>query len=76
MRSPRTVKALETSKLASGSRRGSEALYRLPWYAIIGPPASGPVRSARDVATWAYWLERAHAKRARDGPSTAVSGRR
>jgi type VI secretion system protein ImpL len=37
----RAVKALKTSKLAQGSRAASSALYRLPWYAIIGPPASG-----------------------------------
>lgn len=44
----RAVKALKTSKLAQGSRRGSEALYRLPWYAIIGPPASGKTTVLRN----------------------------
>jgi type VI secretion system protein ImpL len=44
----RAVKALKTSKLAQGSRRGSEALYRLPWYTIIGPPASGKTTVLRN----------------------------
>ncbi|HTV19347.1 MAG TPA: type VI secretion system membrane subunit TssM, partial [Polyangiaceae bacterium] len=44
----RAVKALKTSKLARGSRRGSEALYRLPWYTIIGPPASGKTTVLRN----------------------------
>jgi type VI secretion system protein ImpL len=44
----RAIKALKTSKLANGSRRASEALYRLPWYAIIGPPASGKTTVLRN----------------------------
>jgi type VI secretion system protein ImpL len=44
----RAVKALKSSKLAHGSRRASEALYRLPWYAIIGPPASGKTTVLRN----------------------------
>lgn len=44
----RAIKALKSSKLARGSRRGSEALYRLPWYAIIGPPASGKTTVLRN----------------------------
>jgi type VI secretion system protein ImpL len=44
----RAIKALKTSKLAHGSRGGSEALYRLPWYAIIGPPASGKTTVLRN----------------------------
>ncbi|HET6335151.1 MAG TPA: type VI secretion system membrane subunit TssM, partial [Polyangiales bacterium] len=44
----RAVKALKTSKLANGSRRSAEALYRLPWYAIIGPPASGKTTILRN----------------------------
>lgn len=44
----RAVKALKASKLGRGSRRGSEALYRLPWYAIIGPPASGKTTVLRN----------------------------
>jgi type VI secretion system protein ImpL len=44
----RAVKALKSSKLAQGSRRGSEALYRLPWYTIIGPPASGKTTVLRN----------------------------
>ena len=44
----RAVKALKASKLASGSRRTSEAMYRLPWYAIIGPPASGKTTALRN----------------------------
>jgi type VI secretion system protein ImpL len=44
----RAVKALKSSKLAHGSRRTSEALYRLPWYAIIGPPASGKTTVLRN----------------------------
>jgi len=34
------IAALKQSKLADG-RRGDEALYSLPWYAIVGPPGSG-----------------------------------
>jgi len=33
------IDALKRSKLAKG-RRGSAALYALPWYMIIGPPAA------------------------------------
>src|SRR5690242_12469072 len=34
------IAALKASKLADG-RRGDEALYSLPWYAIVGPPGAG-----------------------------------
>jgi type VI secretion system protein ImpL len=44
----RAIKALRTSKLAHGSRHASDALYRLPWYAIIGPPASGKTTVLRN----------------------------
>jgi len=42
----RAIKALKTSKLGQGSQ--SEALYRLPWYTIIGPPASGKTTVLRN----------------------------
>ncbi|MEY4580128.1 MAG: hypothetical protein RL701_4831 [Pseudomonadota bacterium] len=44
----RAVKALKTSKLGAGSRSTGDALYRLPWYAIIGPPASGKTTVLRN----------------------------
>ncbi|MET0389588.1 MAG: type VI secretion system membrane subunit TssM [Polyangiales bacterium] len=44
----RAVKALKSSKLANGSRRAGDALYRLPWYAIIGPPGSGKTTVLRN----------------------------
>ncbi len=34
------ISALKSSKLG-GKKRGSAALYSLPWYAIIGPPGAG-----------------------------------
>ncbi len=34
------IKAIKSSKLG-GKKRGSGALYSLPWYAIIGPPGAG-----------------------------------
>lgn len=36
----RALKTLKESKLVRG-RRGSEALYVLPWYLFVGPPAAG-----------------------------------
>lgn len=37
----RAVSALKGSKLGAGKRDGRDALYTLPWYTIIGPPAAG-----------------------------------
>ncbi|MET0339610.1 MAG: type VI secretion system membrane subunit TssM [Polyangiales bacterium] len=42
------VAALKRSKLATGQGGAGEALYRLPWYAIIGPPASGKTTVLRN----------------------------
>jgi type VI secretion system protein ImpL len=42
------VAALKHSKLASGHGGAGEALYRLPWYAIIGPPACGKTTVLRN----------------------------
>lgn len=44
----RAVAALKSSKLASGGGSGGDALYRLPWYAIIGPPACGKTTVLRN----------------------------
>lgn len=44
----RAVGALKSSKLASGQHDASAALYRLPWYTIIGPPASGKTTVLRN----------------------------
>jgi type VI secretion system protein ImpL len=41
------VAALKGSKLAAGGS-GRDALYRLPWYAIIGPPACGKTTVLRN----------------------------
>lgn len=43
----RAIKTLKKSKLARG-RRGSEALYVLPWYMIIGPSACGKSTAIRN----------------------------
>ncbi|MDB4975953.1 MAG: hypothetical protein JWN48_4294 [Myxococcaceae bacterium] len=43
----RAVAALKGSKLSSGGG-GGDALYRLPWYAIIGPPACGKTTVLRN----------------------------
>lgn len=44
----KAVKALKGSNLARGPGRSADALYRLPWYAIIGPPASGKTTVLRN----------------------------
>ncbi len=44
----RAVGALKTSKLARGQGNARDALYRLPWYTIIGPPASGKTTVLRN----------------------------
>ncbi|HLA63192.1 MAG TPA: type VI secretion system membrane subunit TssM, partial [Rhodothermales bacterium] len=36
----RAIKTLKESKLTRG-RRGADALYALPWYLFVGPPAAG-----------------------------------
>jgi type VI secretion system protein ImpL len=40
------ISALKSSKLG-GKKRGSGALYSLPWYAIIGPPGAGKTTALR-----------------------------
>ncbi|MEM6789796.1 MAG: type VI secretion system membrane subunit TssM [Myxococcota bacterium] len=40
------IGALKSSKLG-GKKRGSAALYSLPWYAIIGPPGAGKTTALR-----------------------------
>lgn len=40
------ISALKTSKLGGG-KRGSNALYELPWYAIVGPPGAGKTTALR-----------------------------
>ncbi len=40
------INALKTSKL-SGGRTGDQALYALPWYAIVGPPGAGKTTALR-----------------------------
>lgn len=42
----KAVQALKGSRLARGS--GSDALYLLPWYAIIGPPGAGKSTALRN----------------------------
>ncbi len=40
------INALKASKL-SGGRSGEQALYSLPWYAIVGPPGAGKTTALR-----------------------------
>jgi type VI secretion system protein ImpL len=40
------VAALKTSKLGGG-KRGQDALYVLPWYAMVGPPGAGKTTALR-----------------------------
>jgi type VI secretion system protein ImpL len=40
------INALKTSKLGGG-KRGSDALYELSWYAIVGPPGAGKTTALR-----------------------------
>ncbi len=40
------INALKSSKLG-GNKRGSDALYELPWYAIVGPPGAGKTTALR-----------------------------
>jgi len=42
-----SIQKLKLSKLGNG-RRGSSALYALPWYMIIGPPAAGKTTAIRN----------------------------
>jgi len=42
----KAVEALKTSKL--GGKKGTAALYALPWYMIIGPPGSGKSTALRE----------------------------
>lgn len=42
-----SIQQLKKSKLGHG-RRGSSALYALPWYMIIGPPAAGKTTAIRN----------------------------
>ncbi|HEY6877666.1 MAG TPA: type VI secretion protein IcmF/TssM N-terminal domain-containing protein, partial [Polyangiales bacterium] len=44
----RAVSALRSSKLGSRDGNAGDALYRLPWYTIIGPPASGKTTVLRN----------------------------
>ncbi|MFT3925125.1 MAG: type VI secretion system membrane subunit TssM [Myxococcales bacterium] len=44
----RAVGALKNSRLAKGQGSSRDALYRLPWYTIIGPPASGKTTVLRN----------------------------
>ncbi|HEX6246025.1 MAG TPA: type VI secretion protein IcmF/TssM N-terminal domain-containing protein, partial [Polyangiales bacterium] len=44
----RAVGALKNSKLARGQGTARDALYRLPWYTIIGPPACGKTTVLRN----------------------------
>lgn len=41
----RAIASLKSSKLGSG---GAEALYALPWYVIIGPPAAGKTTALKN----------------------------
>ena len=40
------INALKASKLGGG-RRGSDALYTLPWYVMVGPPGAGKTTALR-----------------------------
>jgi type VI secretion system protein ImpL len=40
------IAALKNSKLADGTS-GEQALYKLPWYAIVGPPGAGKTTALR-----------------------------
>ncbi|MFO0554568.1 MAG: type VI secretion system membrane subunit TssM [Polyangiaceae bacterium] len=40
------INALKQSKLGGG-KRGEQALYSLPWYAIVGPPGAGKTTALR-----------------------------
>ncbi|MCC6558965.1 MAG: type VI secretion system membrane subunit TssM [Polyangiaceae bacterium] len=40
------IQALKTSKLGGG-KRGSDALYVLPWYVMVGPPGAGKTTALR-----------------------------
>jgi type VI secretion system protein ImpL len=42
-----SIQKLKKSKLGGG-RRGTSALYALPWYMIIGPPAAGKTTAIRN----------------------------
>jgi type VI secretion system protein ImpL len=42
-----SIEKLKTSKLGGG-RKGTAALYALPWYMIIGPPAAGKSTAIRN----------------------------
>jgi type VI secretion system protein ImpL len=44
----RAVGALKSSRLADGHANASAALYKLPWYTIIGPPACGKTTVLRN----------------------------
>jgi type VI secretion system protein ImpL len=44
----RAVGALKTSKLGRGQKGARNALFELPWYTIIGPPASGKTTALRN----------------------------
>ena len=44
----RAVGALKSSKLGRSSGNAQDALYRLPWYTIIGPPACGKTTVLRN----------------------------
>jgi type VI secretion system protein ImpL len=41
-------KAVSALKMAGNGRRGRDALYFLPWYAIIGPPGAGKSTALRN----------------------------
>ncbi|MBL4683844.1 MAG: type VI secretion system membrane subunit TssM [Nannocystaceae bacterium] len=43
----KAIEALKTSKLG-GAKKGTAALYALPWYMIIGPPGSGKSTALRE----------------------------
>src|SRR4051812_1003811 len=40
------ISALKASKLGGGAR-GSDALYMLPWYVMVGPPGAGKTTALR-----------------------------
>jgi type VI secretion system protein ImpL len=42
------VSALKRSKLGKGGGDGRDALYKLPWYVVIGPPACGKTTVLRN----------------------------
>jgi type VI secretion system protein ImpL len=44
----RAVNALKSSKLGRGKAGARNALFELPWYTIIGPPASGKTTALRN----------------------------